>query len=80
MSWYQYHGEWIPERPLEPPDVNESEADPQPSHICSKCGQGIWPGEHAFDGLCPDCFQELLSSEWTLREIAEQLGYDVVLC
>lgn len=20
MSWYQYHGEWIPERPLEPPD------------------------------------------------------------
>lgn len=20
MSWYQYRGEWIPERPLEPPD------------------------------------------------------------
>lgn len=20
MTWYQYHGEWIPERPLEPPE------------------------------------------------------------
>lgn len=29
MSWYQYHGEWIPERPLEPPDCWREDA-PEP--------------------------------------------------
>lgn len=29
MSWYQYRGEWIPERPLEPPDCwGEDAPDP----------------------------------------------------
>lgn len=29
MSWYQYRGEWIPGRPLEPPDCwGEDVPDP----------------------------------------------------
>lgn len=69
---------YVREPPLEPPDVNEPEEEP--ACECRRCKQDVWPGEYTFDGLCPDCFRELLSSEWTLREIAEQLGYDVTLC
>lgn len=85
MSYYTFYDNacrpyYIQEPSVEPPDVNEPEEDQRPSCICSKCGQVIWPGEHAFDGLCSDCFQEILSKEWPLWEIAEQLGYDVTLC
>lgn len=80
QTWYRHNGAWIPERPLEPLDVNESEPEDRPSCQCTRCGQGVWPGEYTFDGLCPDCFRETFFSEWTLSEIAEQLGYDVILC
>ena len=80
MSWYQYHGEWIPERPLEPPDCWQESLGSEPVCRCSKCSRRIWPGQYAFDGLCSDCFKTALFIDFTLQEIAEHLGYDVTLC
>lgn len=75
----------LPERPLEPPDVNEPEEAPQPSRICSRCGQGIYRFEHYFgDGggetWCTDCFRATLRENITIAEAAEMMGYDVAVC
>ena len=77
----------LPDGPLEPSDCwAEKEPDPEPACRCAQCGQDIWPGGRAYsDGSkgkrywCGECFQAILSSEWRLPEIAEQLGYDTVL-
>lgn len=79
MSWYQYRGEWIPARLSEPPDVNFPEPTQVPACQCELCGRDVWPGEYTFDGLCRLCFCNTLIKDWTLPEIAEQLGYDPLL-
>lgn len=85
MSLY-YYTTILPERPLEPPGINEPEPDAEPSCQCSKCGQDVWPGEYTFgDGacneLCRECFEELLRDmmKHNISEMAELLGYDVNL-
>lgn len=80
MSWYQYHGERIPDRPLEPPDCWGGDRELESVVRCSKCNRCIWLGQYAFDGLCSDCFKATLFGDFTLQEIAEHLGYGVTLC
>ena len=45
--------------------------------LCSCCGQEVYPDEETFDGMCPECFDED-GKQFTRREIAEALGYEVV--
>lgn len=85
QTWYPWRDQWLPERPLEPPDTNTAAPEAVPSCQCAQCGQGIWPGESTFDGgdgpLCRECFGDVLRDmmERHLEEIAELLGYDVRL-
>ena len=75
----------LAEQPLEPPDVNWMENEPKPSHMCSKCGQGIYRfercvGDGGGETWCADCFQAILKENFTIFEIAEMMGYEVMLC
>lgn len=90
MSYYTFYDNahrpyYVQEPPLDPPDVNEPEEELEPSCICSRCGRGIYRLEHYFgDGggetWCTDCFKAILKENFTIAEIAEMMGYEVMLC
>lgn len=63
----------IPERQLEP-------NDPEAACTCSRCGQDVYYGEDTFDGLCPECFDDMIEEMIKKDRIglAEELGYKVV--
>lgn len=43
---------------------------------CKRCRQPIYPGENAYDGMCPDCFQArvLRMLKEDPKEVADALG------
>lgn len=47
--------------------------EPKPAYICSKCGEGIFPGDSYYDTgkeqICEWCMEDMTS-----REILELLG------
>lgn len=80
MCHYYYNGVGKRYVMLEP-SLEPHEKEPEVACYCTKCKQEVYFGEYTFDGMCPDCFEEVINQrlEYDRDGLGSELGFNVVM-